>query len=82
MGDAEPLLSENDVEGEEKKPKRRKPGIVYLSSIPPNMNVSQIRQYFSNYGALDRVFLQAVDKGSHHTVCLTLYSMRSFCGLS
>lgn len=58
----EPLLSENDVEGEERKPKRRKPGIVYLSSIPPNMNVSQIRQYFSNYGALDRVFLQAVDK--------------------
>ncbi|XP_063851142.1 activator of basal transcription 1-like [Scylla paramamosain] len=62
MGDAAPLLSENGGEGEERRPKRRKPGIVYLSSIPPNMNVAKIRQYFSAYGELGRVFLQAVEK--------------------
>ncbi|XP_045125529.1 activator of basal transcription 1-like [Portunus trituberculatus] len=62
MEDAAPLLSENGGEDEERRPKRRKPGIVYLSSIPPNMNVAKIRQYFTNFGELDRVFLQAVDK--------------------
>ena len=64
MEDAAPLLSENGLE-EEKRPKRRKPGIVYLSTIPPNMNVAKIRQYFSSFGTLDRVFLQAVDKGGY-----------------
>ena len=63
MEDTTPLLSHTDELGMEKKPRRRKPGIVYLSSIPPNMNVAKIREYFNRFGALDRVFLQAVDKG-------------------
>ncbi|XP_063605645.1 activator of basal transcription 1-like [Penaeus indicus] len=39
--------------------KRRKPGIIYLSIIPPNMNVADVRDYFSNFGEVDRMFLQA-----------------------
>ncbi|KAK4305463.1 hypothetical protein Pmani_022646 [Petrolisthes manimaculis] len=52
-----------DKRGEivEKKVKRRKPGIVYLSSIPPNMNVSKIREYFGKFGELGSIFLQATN---------------------
>lgn len=67
MEDEIPLLSQNGDQSMEKRPKRRKPGIVYLSSIPPNMNVAKIREYFSRFGALDRVFLQAMDKGDNFT---------------
>lgn len=63
MEDQIALLSQNGEHSMEKKPKRRKPGIVYLSSIPPNMNVAKIREYFSRFGALDRVYLQAAEKG-------------------
>ncbi|XP_045621610.1 activator of basal transcription 1-like isoform X2 [Procambarus clarkii] len=45
----------------EKPVKRRKPGIVYLSTIPPNMNVTKIREYFGRFGELDRVFLHAAE---------------------
>lgn len=43
-----------------KKPKR---GIIYLSSIPPYMNVSKIREIFSEFGTVGRVYLQMADIG-------------------
>ncbi|KAG0710098.1 Activator of basal transcription 1 [Chionoecetes opilio] len=64
MEDHTPLLSQDAEHSMEERPKRRKPGIVYLSSIPPNMNVAKMREYFSKFGALDRMFLQAMDKDS------------------
>ena len=33
-------------------------GIIYLSRIPPFMSVKKIRQIFSAYGEVDRIFLQ------------------------
>ena len=33
-------------------------GIIYLSRIPPFMSVKKIRQIFSLYGEVDRIFLQ------------------------
>ncbi|XP_076058118.1 uncharacterized protein LOC143035230 [Oratosquilla oratoria] len=57
------FTDDDDRSGDEEKPgKRRKPGIIYLSSIPINMNVSKIREYFSKYGEIDRVFLQPSKK--------------------
>lgn len=41
-----------------RRTKKRKPGIVYLSSIPPTYNVSQTTMYFSQFGQVGRVFLQ------------------------
>ena len=41
-----------------KQEKRRKPGIVYLSSIPPYMRPLKIRHVFSQYGDIGRVYLQ------------------------
>ncbi|XP_014227556.1 activator of basal transcription 1-like [Trichogramma pretiosum] len=43
-----------------KKPKKK--GIIYLSSIPKYMNVTTIRETFSAYGEVGRVYLQLADK--------------------
>lgn len=53
----EPSVSKEKVK---KQPKR---GIIYLSTIPPYMNVSRIREYFTQFGTLGRVYLQLTDKG-------------------
>lgn len=45
------------------KKKAPKRGIIYLSTIPPYMNVTQIREYFGEYGTVGRVFLQLADTG-------------------
>lgn len=44
-------------------PKKKKRGIIYLSTIPPYMNVTKVREIFGQYGELGRVFLQLEDKG-------------------
>ncbi|CAG9862872.1 unnamed protein product [Phyllotreta striolata] len=43
-----------------KKPPKR--GIIYLSTIPPYMNVLKIREKFSEYGTVGRIYLQLADK--------------------
>ena len=35
-----------------------KPGILYLSSIPPGYNVAMTTNFFTQYGKVGRVFLQ------------------------
>ncbi|CAG4950416.1 unnamed protein product [Parnassius apollo] len=42
--------------------KTRKRGIVYLSTIPPYMNVAKIREIFSQYGEVGRIYLQPSTK--------------------
>lgn len=41
------------------KKKTRKRGIIYLSTIPPYMNVAKIREIFSQYGEVKRIYLQS-----------------------
>jgi hypothetical protein len=43
--------------------KKRKCGIIYISTLPPHMNVTKIREIFSWYGDIGRVFLQPADTG-------------------
>jgi len=38
--------------------KKRKPGIIYLSSVPNGMNVSQTTTFFAEFGRVGRIFLQ------------------------
>ena len=38
--------------------KKKKPGIIYLSSIPNGYNVSRTTGFFSQFGRVGRVFLQ------------------------
>lgn len=47
---------------EKKVHKPSKRGILYLSTIPPYMNVTKIREVFSEFGKLGRVYLQLNDK--------------------
>ena len=42
---------------------KRKPGIVYIATIPEKMNVSKIREIFSQFGRLGNVYLE-LDKTS------------------
>lgn len=52
MSDNESLLSlDNTV-------KKRKKGIIYLSSIPKYMNVTKLRELLGEYGEIGRVYLQ------------------------
>ena len=38
--------------------KKKKPGIIYLSSIPQGFNVSRTTGFFAQYGRVGRVYLQ------------------------
>ncbi|XP_021962703.1 pre-rRNA-processing protein ESF2 [Folsomia candida] len=51
--------------GLKKVKKESKPGIIYLSTVPPKMNVLQIREYFSAFGPINRSFMQPDKKIKH-----------------
>ncbi|KAL1513444.1 hypothetical protein ABEB36_002855 [Hypothenemus hampei] len=52
----------NHIDGGSEKKKVSKKGLIYLSSIPPYMNVLQIREILGQYGKVGRVYLQLADK--------------------
>ena len=53
---------EDELEDEEEKPKRRKkPGIIYLSSIPPGMNPQLVREFLGVHGEIGKSFLQPIE---------------------
>lgn len=64
--DANELNSGEEINSEDcgehgtlsKYKKPRKTGIIYLSTIPPFMNVTKIREILGQYGKIGRVFLQ------------------------
>lgn len=37
--------------------KKFKKGIIYLSKIPPHMNVTQLTEFMSRFGEIGRVYL-------------------------
>ncbi|XP_011861027.1 PREDICTED: activator of basal transcription 1-like [Vollenhovia emeryi] len=55
-------IAKTEVERLCKKVKR---GIIYLSTIPKYMNVTMIREMFSDYGQVGRVYLQLADNEAH-----------------
>lgn len=72
----QPVAEEDTIQDEEIQPseeensktptkKQLKKGIIFLSSLPPYMNVSQIRELFNEYGKVGRVYLQLAEKGSY-----------------
>lgn len=57
-------IRKETVEVKAEKPgKKAKRGIIYLSKIPKYMNVAMIREMFSDYGKVGRVYLQLADNG-------------------
>ncbi|XP_014607160.1 PREDICTED: activator of basal transcription 1 isoform X2 [Polistes canadensis] len=49
---------------EVKSVKKKKSGIIYLSSIPKYMNIITVREMFSTYGKVGRVYLQLAENRS------------------
>ena len=52
--------------------KKRKPGIIYLSSIPNGYNVSRTTGFFSQFGRVGRVFLQP----GNDLICIFLHRLK------
>lgn len=48
---------------EDRDKKMRKSGVLYLSTIPPGMNVAKLRETLSQYGQIGRVYLEPDTKG-------------------
>lgn len=38
--------------------KKNKKGIIYLSTLPKNMNVTKLREIMENFGQVGRIYLQ------------------------
>lgn len=66
----EPNCIKLQAKSESKQPKR---GIIYLSTIPPFINVSKIREIFSQYGTVGRIYLQLDDLGKRTLTFLLKY---------
>lgn len=47
---SESVISDENV-------KRKKPGIIYLSTLPPFMNISKLRQLLCKFGEIGRSYL-------------------------
>lgn len=61
--------------------KKRKKGIIYISSIPKHMNVAICREFMEAFGEVGRIFLQPDSKGSELTVedfCRSFYVFNYF----
>ena len=56
--DAPPTLVTNEQCVGVKEKKKKEAGIIYLSRIPNRMNVKIIREYFGNFGQIDRIYLE------------------------
>ncbi|RNA13666.1 activator of basal transcription 1-like [Brachionus plicatilis] len=50
---------ENEVNS---KGKKNTAGVLYLSRIPNRMNVKIIREYFSNFGQVERIYLEPMEQ--------------------
>lgn len=62
------------------KKKTRKRGIIYLSTIPPYMNVAKIREIFSEFGEVGRIYLQpSASKFLRLCYCLIIFILNPFC---
>lgn len=49
-------LSKDELQAFEKKHKKR--GIIYISRIPPGMTPPKVRHLLSNFGEVERIYLQ------------------------
>ena len=58
-------IMEIEIDSQEKKPLSKKPGskpgVIYLSSIPPYMKPNKVRNIMSQYGEVGKIYLQPED---------------------
>jgi len=58
MAECQDEASGSEIKNSKKKKSAVRPGIIYLSRIPPYMKPLKIRHIFSDFGEVGRVFLQ------------------------
>uniref|UniRef100_A0A8D8QR10 Activator of basal transcription 1 n=1 Tax=Cacopsylla melanoneura TaxID=428564 RepID=A0A8D8QR10_9HEMI len=51
------VLKSSEVSQDSTNSKKYKKGIIYLSKIPPHMNVTQLTEFMSRFGEVGRVYL-------------------------
>jgi len=59
------LQSKGSQKASIKSKKKRKPGVIYMSRIPPFMKPQTLRSYLSPYGDIGRLFLTPEDHGTY-----------------
>lgn len=74
------LVLNDNLENEIEKRKNCKRGVVYLSFIPPSMNPTILRRLLSEYGIIERIYLQPeLKKGKfsiyHVSLAIIIYSI-------
>lgn len=52
------IAGPSGLDADERPPKKKKRGIIYISSIPKYMNVTILREMLSQYAKICRIFLQ------------------------
>lgn len=58
----------SDTSADDKPKKKRKRGIIYISSIPKHMNVTILREMLGQYAKISRIYLQPEKlSGIHQT---------------
>lgn len=71
-GTSELEINDDGTEPKEKgNSKPPKKGIIYLSTIPPYMDVTRIREYFEEFGKVCRVYLQLGDQSNFFPILFT-----------
>jgi RNA recognition motif-containing protein len=68
------LFELDDIEKESTKASKRKPGVIYLPTIPPYMTVTKLREILGEFGDIGRVFLQPDDQ-TRKCVAVNCYSI-------
>ncbi|XP_055329676.1 activator of basal transcription 1-like [Paramacrobiotus metropolitanus] len=60
------LLSREELKESARQLERkvRRSGVIYLSTIPPGMNVAKLREILSQYGDIGRIYLEVDSKGT------------------
>jgi hypothetical protein len=64
-------LEEEEVD---KSESRKKPGIIYLSSIPSGMNPQLVREFLGVHGEIGKSFLQPIE--SMHKITNTFFLLK------
>ncbi|XP_060064458.1 activator of basal transcription 1-like [Ylistrum balloti] len=67
MADTEQTNGDDTMISSITKQKKKEvvPGVIYLSRIPPFMSVKKIRDIFSEFGEVERIFLQPNERGAN-----------------
>jgi ESF2/ABP1 family protein len=56
--ESDDAISPSKLKSKKRASECQKPGIIYLSTIPPGFNVSRTTAFFAQFGQVGRVFLQ------------------------